>query len=237
MKLALLLPEGKRLVTEELIVGSLPRLEPTSWSTLVAPCGFELDTAPLASALDEVIAATAPYAGELDRRFAPIIHRNLPLSRRSASEPGVWRFLAVIVRPELVRHRFEVRSMATMKSRFWSIGTRPDSNTFARLWWIAELSRRDTDYALTERALASQTLANAVFVRSLSSYRPAVAACVQALESDSADVVEDTMRRLSRVLGTQPLEAHTEEELSELVSEVRSAVLADKSRRRAGHAG
>lgn len=220
------------MVTDDLIAGRIARLPDSAWSVLTAPIQLDLDLAPLEAAVDELIRTTEPYSPDLDAMAAELIHRHLPLSRRVAADPGVWRFLAVVVRPELVRHRFELRSISTMRTRFWSPGTRPDSNTFARLWWVAELSREGTDYWLTSRALASQSLANAIFVRTLSSYRPAVKACVQVLADAPADIVEETIRRLSRALATRPLEAHTHDELVALLVELEQGVVMDRDERR-----
>src|SRR5690606_3886261 len=116
----------------------------------------------------------------LDAAVAPEIHQSLPLSRRVASDPGVWRFLTVVHRPDYVPHRWAMRSKAQMVRRYWDFGTRPDSNAFARLWWIAELTiTKDASgdpYHLTRRVLGAQPLATAIFTRTLSQYAPAVSA-------------------------------------------------------------
>jgi hypothetical protein len=157
------------------------------------------------------------YDTAIDAELAPLLHRALKLTRREAADVGVWRFLTVVARPDFVRHRWENRSWATMRTRFLRPGTRPDSNALARLWWIAELTRTDSDYALTGRVLKSQSLANAIFVRSLSFYRPAVLALIDTLEDRGADELERTMVRLTRWLAVTPLEGLSTEDISRRV--------------------
>ena len=158
-----------------------------------------------------------PFDTALDADLAPRLHRALKLTRREAADVGLWRFLTVVARPDFVRHRWENKSWATMRTRFLRPGTRPDSNALGRLWWMAELTRADSDYSLTARMLKSQSLANAIFVRSLSYYQPAVVALVDTLENRGADEVERTMVRLTRWLGVTPLEGLSSEDISRRV--------------------
>jgi hypothetical protein len=118
----------------------------------------------------------------------------------------VFRFLAVVHRPEFIRHRYEFQSWATMRSRFWRAGLRHDSNTFSRLWWIAELTVTDGDYSLTERAFSTQSVAIQVFIRSFAHYRPAAAACIEALDGQPGGIVERVLPRFNAYLSTVPLE-------------------------------
>lgn len=84
--------------------------------------------------MDGVIATTVPFdAAAIDAALACALHRALPLSRRLAADWGLWRYLAVVHRPDIVRHRWELRSWTTMRDRFWRGGTRPGSNVFGRL--------------------------------------------------------------------------------------------------------
>ncbi len=211
--------EGIQLVTPRLASGEEPRVAEAKYADLLEPCERELSLNALDAALDEILASSQPFDTSIDVRAAPAIHRALRLSRREASEPGVWRFLAVVHRPDFVRHRWENKSWSTMRSRFWSIGTRPDSNALCRLWWIAELSRQEDSYELTERALRRQVLANNVFVRALSFYQPAVRACIEVLENEPQEVIERAMLRFNRVLSTVSLESQSFEDLSSLLRE------------------
>jgi len=217
-------PDGRRLVVPELASGERDRWPEAAYAGLVRelPTRVELDD--LDAAVDAVLADFAPYDAAIDARAAVALHRALPLSPREAAEPGVWRFLAVIHRPDFVRHRWENRSWKTMRTRFWRIGTRPDSNALARLWWIAELSRRGRDYATTERVLSRQPLANNLFVRDMASYRPLVHAYVEALHDAPSGVIEACTRALQRRLSLVVLESLDEAELTALLRELRARV-------------
>lgn len=213
-RLERIVPEGKRLVTPELVSGALAAHSPTALAPFLEMLDDDIDLDPLGEVVDSTMADTAPFDAEIDRRLAPPLHRCLTLSRRAASDAGIWRFLAIAFRPGFVRHRWENRSWATMRSRFWSLGTRPDSNAFGRLWWIAELTVGDEgDYSLTDRVLRRQTLATSLFVRSLASWRPAVAAAVDVLERESAEQIERCLVGLSRLAATVPLESMDEDDV------------------------
>jgi hypothetical protein len=149
------------------------------------------------------------------------VHRALPLTRREASLPGVWRFLAVAHRPDFVRHRWAFDRWTTTRSRYWTPGVRHDSNVFSRLWWIAELTREGDDYSLTERAFSRQSIAIQVFIRRYAWYRPAVVALLEELEDAPQRTIEDVTRELLGALGTLVLEAISVTELRMLVRELR----------------
>jgi hypothetical protein len=216
MKLRSLQPEGIRLVTPELAAGTLPRWPEPAWRPVVSDLPGDRPSLPLEhldAVIDELIATLPAYDAAIDAWLAPRLHAALPLTRRAAADPGVFRFLSVIHRPDVIRHRWANVSWANMRSRFWSIGTRHTSNALARLWWIAELTRDGDSYALTERVLAKQSLAIQVFVRSWSQHRPAVEAFVDTLHDAPAEDIEHAARMLSRHLATTPLEGLSSAEI------------------------
>ncbi len=206
MKLVSLQPEGIRLVTPELANGSLDRWDESIWKPLVIEIERPVGLEALDASLDELLATVPRHETAIDSWLAPRLHDVLPLTRRQAAEAGIWRFLAVVYRPDVVRHRWENLAWANTRSRFWSPGTRHTSNLFARLWWIAEITRDRSDYSLTERVLARQTLATRIFVRTWSQHRPAVEGFVEVFENATAERAEAGARTLSRYLATVPLE-------------------------------
>lgn len=212
-RLQLLKAEGARLVTPSLASGEVAQWPAEAWSDLVDSMPRVVQLGPLHALVEDVRTRFAPFDTAMDGYVAPRLHRALQLTRREASDDRVWRYLAVIARPDLVRHRWENASWSTMRSRFLRAGTRPDSNALSRWWWIAELTRNGADYALTERVLQRLGLCNAIFIRSLSFHRPAVAACVAELELDSPEVIERVMLELNRWLSVVPLEGLTESDL------------------------
>ncbi|HJL19746.1 MAG TPA: DUF6339 family protein [Sandaracinaceae bacterium LLY-WYZ-13_1] len=215
-------PDGRRLVVPELASGERARWGAEAHAGLLRETARIVELDALDAAVDGALRDTEPHDAGLDARLAPALHRALPLTRREAADPGVFRFLTVIHRPDLVRHRWENRSWSTMRGRFWRPGTRPDSNAFSRLWWIAELTRDGESYALTERVLARQALANNLFVRDLASYRPVVDAFVDVLGDAPSSVLEAATRALSRRLSVLLLESLTPDDLRSLLGEIRA---------------
>jgi hypothetical protein len=213
--------EGQRLVTLELASGAVAAWEETVWKELSEPLGREVRLEAFHAAVDEACSRHERFDAALDSWLAARLHRALPLTRREAAEIGVWRWLAAVARPDFVRHRWENVAWAQTRSRFVRPGTRPDSNALARLWWIAELCREGDDYALAERVLRRQTLANAIFIRSLSFYRPAIAACAEVLEEAQGEQIERALLELNRWLSVTVLEGLTE---AELVAALRKSV-------------
>jgi hypothetical protein len=213
--------EGKRLLTPELVSGAVDRWSEPEYGEFLVELERRFTLDAFDEAIDRALQSTARFDPGIDAALAPALHRALPLSRRQAADPAVWRYLTVIHRPDFVRHRWENKSWASMRSRFWSLGTRPDSNVFARLFWIAELTCERQDYSLTEAVLARQQLATAVFVRNLGSYRPAVQACVQELDASSGQQVEATIKLLNKALGTLVLESLSAQDLVALIRDLR----------------
>lgn len=223
MKLHRLAPEGHCLVNEPLARGELDRHPPETFERFLDPSSEPLDLAALDTALDEVIAATPRHDPAIEQLAAARVHRALPLSRREAAQPGVWRFLAVVHRPDFVRHRWAVEAWATTRTRYWSPGMRHDSNVFSRLWWIAELSRDGDDYSLTERIFSRQALAIQIFIRRYAWHRDTVAALVEVLDDAPPRVVEQVTRDLVGLLGTVVLESLDGGELRAMVGQLRKA--------------
>jgi len=216
VNLSILLPEGRRLLTREFLHD-----EHESWTD--QDCQDVLAPLERPIAVDGFIAALPrrlPHnKADVDGEIAVAIHKSLPLQRREAADPGVWRYLAVVAAPGFIRRRWSAEE-DTFRSRFWRPGTRPDSNYYSRLWWIAELtSGNDRNYDRTRKALSSQALANAIFVRSLSHYFPAVKACVDVLGDEQSDTVHRVVREFFRALALLPREALTEYDIAELLRE------------------
>lgn len=231
MTLFRLTPEGKSFVTPELASGQRELWQPAELRGVLVPFATarEVDLDALDGRLDELFCRIPRHDPSFDAIVAPELHTRLPLCRREGAEPGLWRWLAVAHRPALVRHRWENRSWSAMRRRFWSVGTRPDSNAFARLWWIAELTHDPTasdPYALTRRVFSRQPLATPIFIRSLSHHRPAVVAILDVLETAPPELIERTLRLLNAALSLRVLEALDEDTLRGLVGQLRDRALA-----------
>ncbi|KIG19268.1 hypothetical protein DB30_03824 [Enhygromyxa salina] len=215
-----LAPTGRRLVTQELVTGQLQRHAATAWRDHVQPLSHAIELEQLDLGLAQIMSVVPQHSSQIDARAAVAIHRALPISRRVAADPGVFRFLAVVHQPAFVRHRYEFQSWATMRDRFWRAGLRHDCNTFSRLWWIAELTVIDGDYSLTERAFSTQSVAIQVFIRKFAHYRPAAAACIEALEQQPGGIVERVLPRFNAYLSTVPLEGQDQAQLRVVLDEL-----------------
>jgi len=223
MKLQRLRAEGQGFVTRALARGE-QQPSAVEYERFVEPCEEDVDLGAFDTAIRDLITRTERFDAGIDQLAAPLVHRSLAISRREAANPGVWRFLAVVHCPEFIRHRWEDRSWATTRTRYWQQGTRPDSNVFCRLWWIGELAHEGTSYALAERLLARQPLATAVLVRSWCAYRPALEAYVDVLEQAPPDEIEQVVRKLSGLLSTVVLEGQSRDDVATWLRRLRREV-------------
>ena len=123
MSLFALTPEAKSFVVPELASGQRELWQADELGGVMQPFpttrAVDLDR--LDARLDELFCRIPKHDASFDALVAPELHSLLPLTRREAAEPGLWRWLAVVHRPDLVRHRWENRSWAQMRRRF----TRP----------------------------------------------------------------------------------------------------------------
>ncbi len=227
MKLLMrLMPEGKRLLSREFVTGDKRRLKASDYNDYIEPFDRPIDLAPLDDFLDAMIEEHQPYDSQLDKYIAPTLHQILSLSRREAADREIWHYLTVIHRPDFVRHRWSFGSLAYMQKRFWGVGTW-DSNTFSRLWWVAEQTHIGEDYGLTQKILSKQHLTRAAFDRYYSMYQPALKAFIRILGGDSRVIVEEVAKRLNKLLTVYQLEGLTEEQVGEKIKLLRRAVLQD----------
>lgn len=214
MNLQILLPEGRRLLTKEFLHDARARWSHAQCHDVVAPLERSI---PLGGFIADLPRHLPDNKADVDGELAVAIHQHLPLHRREAADPGVWRYLAVIAAPEFIRLRWSADEN-TFRSRFWTPGTRPDSNYYSRLWWIAELTAGvDHDYTRTRKALSSQALANAIFVRNFSHYFPAVKACIDVLGEVPGDTIHRVILAFNRELALLPREALTDQDIVDLL--------------------
>src|SRR5688572_8777547 len=99
-ELAKLSDEGRRLISEELMRGAIEKPERVHLEGLIDRFERKLDLDDFDEAVDRVIAETKRFDTAIDAAAAPELHRTLRLTRREAADPAVWRFLAVVHRPD-----------------------------------------------------------------------------------------------------------------------------------------
>ncbi len=172
------------------------------------------------SAVQDVLEGYPEYETAIDGALAEEIHRSLDITRRTAGDPGLWHWLAVVRYPDLVRHRWEYRSEEAMREKFLGAGSDLYSNAIHRLWWIAELTSRGNDYSTTDAVFANQTMVNKVFDRWFARYQPAVRAMCDELADEPSRVIDETTRRFNHALTNVQLEGLSETEAREMIRQI-----------------
>jgi hypothetical protein len=198
------------------MVGEVRRLAEDQYGPYVESIEREIDLFELGEVIDRLVETTRPHQAAIDAEAAPQIHRHLSLTRREASDAGVWRFLTVVFRPEFVRHRWG-HSRSQLRAHFWDFSSRPrpEHNAFSRLWWIAELSRDGDDYARTAKAVGSHC--KTLFRCQLGHYPPAVRACIDEIGDLPQDRFDPVIKDLNRRLALIPVEGLSEGDLRDMV--------------------
>jgi hypothetical protein len=217
--------EARSFIGEEFLRGDR-EVDESDLQAYLEPTSVELDISPLRTKIDEIVSGDeyAEYDSKIDAELAPTVHETLDLSRREASDPGLWHYLTVLVFPDFVRYRWRFSSETAMREKFLGAGSDIYSNALHRLWWAAELTHESGDYSRTKRVLQSQELSNDIFDRWFARYRPAVTAVADALQDEPSDVISETTTELRQRLSVFRLEALTEDEIRDLVLEIKREV-------------
>jgi hypothetical protein len=213
--------DGSRLIGEKFLRGD-SSLTQDDLNEYIEPL-TERQTADL-NTLDGRVKAVvnnhSRYDTSIDGALAADVHRCLSMDRRTAGDPGLWHWLAVVRYPRFVRHRWEYRSETAMREKFLGAGSDLYSNALHRLWWIAELTHDDGDYWLTDRVFDNQTMVNKVFDRWFARYRPAVVAVCEELYDEPSWVIDEATRRFNHALTNVQLEALEEPDARELINRI-----------------
>jgi hypothetical protein len=153
------------------------------------------DTTPVRELLDEAMARFASRRAEADAWLAPRLHATLRMTRREAADKDMWAFLAMLVAPDYVcwRHRPQQREddapQAARAVRF--VGPN-NIQTFARLWWAAEMFRDGGNYRSAEIACGSQDMFHTALRLDIIDHRPTAIALARILDQlvtiDAADL-------------------------------------------------
>lgn len=207
---------ARRLVTREFVRGGKLRYSEDELKPHLVHADRNIDLRPLESSLRTILSTSKPRDPAIDVEVAKLLHTMLKLTRREAAQHSLWSYIAIVVLPELVRHRWDTEQTTT-RDRFWRSGTRPDSNYFGRLWWIAELTSKAGSYALTDHIFSNQSLAKGLFVRNLSHHRPAIQACVKVLGCTGSATVEAALKGLQKRLSVYTLASLTETDVIQLL--------------------
>lgn len=238
--------EDRSLVDEELFKedGEKSRIREEDLSGELRDVGVSVDLDAIGSAIDDILADVGEFDArhEIDAELAPIVHQNTELTRREASEAGIWHWMATMWRPDFVRHRWPYsasdRTYSSMREKFLGGGTDIYSNAFGRLWWMTELSYdedRSDPYELTRRVVKFQFLANRLFDPQFARYRSAVIAFGEVIleerEAEEVSNVSNLVRhsnvRFNQALSSIQLESRDKDDLRQIVRNVVGGVKED----------
>lgn len=182
----------------------------------------EVDSAALNELIRRLVEKQPARDPEMDADAAVELHRVLRISRRDASDKGIWHHLAAVRYPELVRHRWGVDSRSGSYSRERFLGDLV-RNTFARLWWGAELTAVGSDYSKTRLLFSSSSAQDhyeALFGRAFSRFPPAARGFVSVMSTQPGDTIRKAAKKLTHVLTTVTLECLNQDEFECLVKEM-----------------
>lgn len=186
------------------------------------PGGPVADLETLDARVQSVVAEYDQFDTAMDGALVRDVHQCLDVSRRVASDPGLWHWLAVECYPHFVRHRWEYHSETAMREKFLGAGSDLYSNALHRLWWIAELTYDEEaeDYDLTESVFANQTMVNKVFDRWFARYEPAVVAVCEVLKDEPSRVIDAATSQFNHTLTSVQLEGLDREEAASVVEQI-----------------
>lgn len=214
-------PDGRRLVGESFMRGEVG-VEETDLRDFLEPVEYdgEVDLTALDDRFEEVVDSHEAYDTDMDGLLAPEVHRQLDVSRRVASDPGLWHWLAVVRYPDFVRHRWKYRSEEAMREKFLAAGSDLYSNAIHRLWWISELTHDGDDYSLPRKVFANQTIVNKVFDRWFARYEPAVKVLCRELADHPSWMIDEVTNRFNHTLSNLQLEGMDEEDVERVVDDI-----------------
>ncbi|RSN37161.1 hypothetical protein DMC61_03630 [Amycolatopsis sp. WAC 04169] len=162
---------------------ALPRLTLRKAAVPLSEDEMRWRTAPIRALADEAMRRfqelrTPRARAAADGWFAPRLHATLRMTRAEAADPGLWNFLALIVAPDYVIWRHK-GVKGTAASRF---SGRHYDQSFARLWWAAELFRNGRDYRTVELACRAQDVLNSTMRLDVIDHRPTALAFIKVLQ-------------------------------------------------------
>ncbi|MFE4057113.1 DUF6339 family protein [Streptomyces sp. NPDC059096] len=120
-----------------------------------------------------------------DAWLAPRLHEALRLTRREAADKRLWTYMALGAAPDYVvwRHLPETKAEGprAQVARDKFVGPHY-KQTFARLWWAAELFRDGSDYRPVVVACGNQDMLNSALRLDVVDHRPTALALVELME-------------------------------------------------------
>lgn len=145
-------------------------------------------TEPLRDLLVEAMRRFDDDRVKADGWLAPRLHATLRMTRSEAADSRRWNYLAMVVATDYVvwRHRgVDVVAAGRFCGPHYT-------QTFARLWWAAELFRNGADYRPVETACSVQDVLNTTMRLDVIDHRPTALAIIEVLTG----LIRETRSRL-----------------------------------------
>lgn len=157
-----------------------------------------------------------------DKELAPIVHRELDLTRRQASNSEIWNYLSIYEAPDFVRYRWGGDSA---KNR-WIVRNRSKQSlnrqAFSSLWWLAEITHsEERGYEFTRTVFESQEFKNWIMGPSYGRNEQVVNAMISELHDIDSDQYRQVLKVFTAIAATFSIDAMNEKELRRLISEIK----------------
>lgn len=152
------------------------------------------EAGPIRELLDEAMDRFVDEPTRADAWLAPRLHATLRLSRREAADARLWSFLAMRLAPDYVLWRNPPRSSKNSPVPQVNPGHfngQFHKQTFARLWWAAELFRNGIDYRPVEIACRNQEMFNSVLRLEVIYHRATAQAIIALLERGTVETTRE----------------------------------------------
>lgn len=198
--------------------------------------GATIDVEAIETETSRLRAKYDPAADDMDAELAPVVHKNLNISRRQAADVGIWSYLSMYEFRKYVHHRWpygrDRRKDKAMKEKFVGDPSDPQENAFVRLYWGAELTydpeaaARDDDddgYELTRKLFSNKTLTNGLLDRSLRRRKELVQTATRELH-DKSGIARDATTNIRHAASTLPPGVQTTEDIEKMVKNVKSSL-------------
>jgi len=198
------LPERLALLPDEVAAGFLTSavlqdqesLPTAAIDKVSTPLGADRRWAvePVRELVDEAMKRFGDTRTSADAWLAPVLHATLRLTRREAADNGLWNHLALRIAPDYVYWRH--LGQATDRQPVPTVNRNRFSGpfytqTFARLWWAAELFRDGYDYRPAVVACKNQDVLNTALRLEVMLHRPTAQAMLRMLDGGSVRTGRD----------------------------------------------
>lgn len=183
--------------------------------------GVQRDLTDLDALINDLMSDYERESTEVDRVMAVPLHKNLAIERRIAFDRRFWGWLGLDRYPRFIAWRWGLGNprkedgvRVRAENRYFGGHVR---QTFARLWWAAELTvDGDGDYSLTEKLLSLkgfQDAYEAFFGRAFCQYRPALKAFIEVVGESPEQTIRDVAKEFGFAMSSRLLEALEENEI------------------------